>query len=167
MKRLGLSSREGFTMVELVVIIAIIAILSAILIPAVFNQIQKAKVSRLESELQSLKTAVLQYYADVGSWVKNNDIKYLYQDSGETGWDGPYTEKDLSASTGENPFAGEYILDPNGTGDDKYSIKATKIPDKVVTKVDADIDDGDGSSNGVIQWDGSSNNRNLYYIIEQ
>jgi len=160
MKKVKKLDKGGFTMVELIVIIAIIAILSAILIPAVFNQIKKSKTARLENELQSLKTAVLQYYADVGKWVKNNNIKFLYVDSGEKGWDGPYTEKNLKATEEENPFGGEYEV---GKKDGKFSIKATKVKKDVAEKVDNDMDNGDGGSKGNIRYSGTT----IWYIVEQ
>ncbi|WP_246582811.1 prepilin-type N-terminal cleavage/methylation domain-containing protein [Clostridium mobile] len=58
--------KKAFTLVELLVVIAIIAILAAIVVPKAFTAIEKSKVSRTLSDMKAFKTAVLQFYADVG-----------------------------------------------------------------------------------------------------
>ncbi|MFA6375753.1 MAG: prepilin-type N-terminal cleavage/methylation domain-containing protein [Bacilli bacterium] len=48
--------KKGFTIVELVIVIAVIAILAAILIPTFTNVVNKAKDSTIQAELKSAKT---------------------------------------------------------------------------------------------------------------
>ncbi len=50
--------RKGFTIVELVIVIAIIAILAAVLIPTFSNIIYKAKVSKDTQLIRNLNTAL-------------------------------------------------------------------------------------------------------------
>lgn len=50
--------QKGFTLIELMIVVAIIGILAAIAIPQYQNYIAKSQVSRVMSETGSLKTAV-------------------------------------------------------------------------------------------------------------
>ncbi|MGD0576668.1 MAG: prepilin-type N-terminal cleavage/methylation domain-containing protein [Candidatus Staskawiczbacteria bacterium] len=55
---------EGFTIIELIVVIAIIAILSAIVIPNVAGYIQKSQIAGIEAEFDQLIKAGANYYTD-------------------------------------------------------------------------------------------------------
>ena len=53
-----MNAQKGFTLIELMIVIAIIGILAAIAIPQYQNYIAKSQVSRVMGETSSLKTAV-------------------------------------------------------------------------------------------------------------
>lgn len=54
-----LLNKKGFTLIELIVVIAIIAILAAILIPALLNYIEQANVTKAQSNARSLYSSVV------------------------------------------------------------------------------------------------------------
>ena len=56
--------RKGFTLVELVGVVAIIGILAVIAVPKFVNMTESAKVSAFESNVDVLKTAITMYMAD-------------------------------------------------------------------------------------------------------
>jgi prepilin-type N-terminal cleavage/methylation domain-containing protein len=60
-KKIGNHKRRGFTLVELVMVIVIIAILSAAAGPTISNAVSNAKYANADSELAALKSALDQY----------------------------------------------------------------------------------------------------------
>lgn len=58
--------RAGFTLIELVVVISILAILAGALIPRVTNRMAQSRDARRLSDIQSIKNAIDQFYLDKG-----------------------------------------------------------------------------------------------------
>ncbi len=57
-------SRYGFTLIELLIVVAIIGILAAIAVPNFLNAQLKAKVSRAQTDLRAIGTAIQMYGLD-------------------------------------------------------------------------------------------------------
>ena len=57
-------SQKGFTLIELMIVIAIIGILAAIAIPQFASYRQKSYNSASQSDLRNVKTNLEAYYAD-------------------------------------------------------------------------------------------------------
>ena len=62
----------GFTLIELMIVVAIIGVLSAVAIPQYQNYVARAQVSEGFSLLGSGKMAVAEYYNENGSFPKDN-----------------------------------------------------------------------------------------------
>ncbi len=72
------NNKKGFTIVELVVVIAVIAILAAVLIPTFSGVTTKAKDAALKSDL---RTAYAQYAAEKADDGDVADVVYIKVDS--------------------------------------------------------------------------------------
>ena len=75
-------NKKGFTLVELLVVIAIIGILAVVAVPALFKSIEKAKVAELEADISAIRSAVLSNYSDVSKSVLNNGMYWFKQEDG-------------------------------------------------------------------------------------
>lgn len=61
---------KGFTLVELLVVISIIAILAAIVAPSALSSVEKSKASAFFADAEAIKKSMLLYYADTGEYPK-------------------------------------------------------------------------------------------------
>jgi prepilin-type N-terminal cleavage/methylation domain-containing protein len=60
-------NQSGFTLIEMIGVLAVIAILAAVLIPKVFEAINKSRVSNAALSCNTVKTAIADHYAKAGS----------------------------------------------------------------------------------------------------
>jgi prepilin-type N-terminal cleavage/methylation domain-containing protein len=122
---------KSFTLIELMVVIAIIGILGVVITPVVGKAIEKAKIAKAIAEAKALETALDALYVDTGRQPGDNprfwitfislDPDYsnlsfdpdrmrlsslLTDDDGWPGWDGPY----LKNLHGRNPWGGTNLF---------------------------------------------------------
>ncbi|HEZ4470156.1 TPA: pilin [Neisseria meningitidis] len=64
--------QKGFTLIELMIVIAIVGILAAVALPAYQDYTARAQVSEAILLAEGQKSAVTEYYLNHGTWPKNN-----------------------------------------------------------------------------------------------
>ncbi|HGM2528567.1 TPA: pilin [Neisseria gonorrhoeae] len=64
--------QKGFTLIELMIVIAIVGILAAVALPAYQDYTARAQVSEAILLAEGQKSAVTEYYLNNGKWPKDN-----------------------------------------------------------------------------------------------
>ena len=66
------NKRAGFTLIEMVGVLAVIAILAALLVPKIFAAINESRLNNALGSINTCKTAAIQYFTKNGSFPNAN-----------------------------------------------------------------------------------------------
>ena len=101
-------SRRGFTLIELMIVIIVIAILALIVIPKLASASRKAKESSLKANLGMIRNSLEQFQSDTGYYP--NTLEDMVVSTGSKGYDGAATV-DVSTT-----YKGPYMRQQGGVG---------------------------------------------------
>ena len=102
-----IKDKKGFTLVEILVVVAIIGILAVVSIPSLLQNIDKAEVARLLSDYDAFKKATINNITSKEVDLSDELKKAI--------------KKDVNAISLETPIGGQYDLD---------SVQGGQYPDK-------------------------------------
>lgn len=160
------NKQGGFSLVELIGVIAIIAILGSLVAPRIFASIEDAKITSVVQDVQRLRTVALQFYKDTNKLPLHNPSdtastahQFLSNASNAKGWNGPYIEEELKSpfesSTNYYVASGSYPFDVDGDGTDDFKTSTTLILDGLSAEQAAAISaaiDKDADKTGTAAW---------------
>lgn len=134
----------GFTLIELMVVLAILGLLAMLVAPRLMGRMGMAKQRTAQAQMQMLATALDLFHLDVGRYPTDEEgLKVLYQKPDSTpAWAGPYLNKDVP----KDPWGRDYVYkSPGEHGSyDLYSLGADGQPG------------GEGENADITNWQSAS-----------
>ena len=104
-----LQRNGGFTLIEILVVMAIIAMLAVMVAPNLFNQQAGAMRDVARTEISTLEAALDIYRLDVGEYPDTLD-GLMEDDTDRASWNGPYLRRAVPI----DPWDNEYVYEGNG-----------------------------------------------------
>ncbi|MDB4876522.1 MAG: Type secretion system protein [Gemmatimonadetes bacterium] len=159
--------RNGFTLPEILVTVTVVAVLAAVVVPAVTQYVSKGDSPATQTDLTQIRNAITAYSADTRAYPGTfYDLES--SPSGLTSWKGPYTGATLVGATGAGTFTsaglnvklGPAITSGSGYVTTPLVFVVTSATCQDLWNLDKTIDGGTGSSgqadvnstSGSVQW---------------
>lgn len=124
---------QGFTLLELLVVMVILGLLAGYVAPKYFGQVGKSEIKVARAQIDAFEKALDQYRLDTGRYpgTAQGMGALVIQPANEPKWQGPYLKKALPPDPWGNPYQyrqpgehGEYDLysygkdgKPGGSGE--------------------------------------------------
>lgn len=105
--RRRLARKAGFSLMEVLIVLAIIALLAALVGPQLFKQLDKGKVTAATVQLKTFKQALDTMQLEIGRYPSEQEgLLLLVQSPGEgvPNWSGPYM-----ATLPKDPWGSDYV----------------------------------------------------------
>lgn len=181
--------RSGFTLPEVLVTVAIVAVLAAVVVPAVTQQISKGDDSNFTQSTGNFRTAITSFVADTRKFPGKVADLYSkpaatdkdafgndYGASAVAAWNGPYHIGSYNATNGTDIALGAI----NDSLVALTALDATNHPDvdintltsflKIASEArrlhaDSLIDHGDGATTGDLKWTATATDTTVVYKV--
>ena len=178
----GVNERSGFTIIEVLVALAIMVVLGALVVPSIVANVDRARIDAAEESLEGIADAVNLFADRVDEYpgtvtqlvvpitTGDADICGDTYNNGEVNrWAGPYLNRSvpsaglpISIGTVQNAFT--TLADPSGIDYLRPGVDSVLTED--AEALDRRVDGGDGASGGTIRWsDIGGGFTTTYYLI--
>jgi len=176
--------RKSFTLIELLIVIAIVAILAGAMAPLIGSSRKETMVVRAANDFEILRKAWMRLYLDVGWYpndtdyspyggneIENTDLLAPVLFTEAQGWNGPYIDRAV-----DTPWGGPYRYDyddncfPGGSdspGVNVFFYRSETVPRlseseflDITARIDA-ILEGDGNDAGIFR----NNNDGIQWVV--
>jgi general secretion pathway protein G len=135
---------RGFTLIELMVVVMIIAILAALIVPRVVQRQSDAMRAKAASDISELDAALQQYHLDNDGYPTNEEGLAALRTAPQSAknWRGPYLQKPIPP----DPWGSDYVYqNPGPSGQDFIVESYGKDGQPGGDGDNADVTEGDDS----------------------
>ena len=171
--------RAAFTLAEVLVAVAIVAILSAVILPTIQGRLREGYEDAIVQEFDNISSAVIAYRQDVGKYPPRLDYLTALPASPtdacgngltaaqQAKWHGPYISRTIPAATNYVIAQKDTMFDALNTA---YSASAITVElHGADTLTDHNVDlkiDGQAVNNaGGLQWAANGTSTKMYFLI--
>lgn len=129
--------QDGFTLLELLVVLVILGLLAGYVAPRYFSQVGKSEVTTAQAQIGALEKALDQYRIDTGRYpgTEQGLAALNAKPADEARWGGPYLKKAVPSDPWGNPY--QYRMPGEHSEADVFSLGRDGRPGG--TDADADI----------------------------
>jgi general secretion pathway protein G len=116
MVQAGPGGRQGFSLIELLIVLIILGLLASLVGPRLFRHVDDARVGTARAQIELLGTALDSYRLDTGRYpTTEQGLEALRSEpSGVRNWNGPYLPRPIP----KDPWGNEYVYkSPGDHGD--------------------------------------------------
>jgi len=136
--------RTGFTLIEVLVVIVVIAILATLVAPNIFRNVGDARTATAKTQIESLGTALDAYRLDNGSYPSTTQgLSALWQRPAidpPPDWKQPYLRKAVP----RDPWGREYLyVSPGRVNPQSYDLQSLGADGKP---------GGEGDNADIVSW---------------
>jgi general secretion pathway protein G len=105
--------KGGFTLVEMLLVLVILATLAAVVVPKFAGRSEEARIIAAKSQIKNLEIAISSFEIDMGYFPKaGNDLRDLFEEpnsSNAKDWHGPYFQR-----IPKDPWGNDYVYNYPG-----------------------------------------------------
>jgi general secretion pathway protein G len=115
-QRRALHHQQGFTLLELLVVLVVLGLLAGLVAPKYFNQLGKSEAKVARAQIEGLSKALDLYRLEIGHYPSTEQglVALTAAPTDETRWAGPYLQKAVP----QDPWGRNYIYrSPGENGD--------------------------------------------------
>jgi general secretion pathway protein G len=120
----GMRQTAGFSLIELLLVLVILAVLAALVVPRFTNRTEQARTTAARTDIANLETALNAFEIDTGRFPTTEEgLRALIEaPSGIRDWRGPYITRGVPNDPWGNQYVYRYPGRNNPTGFDLYSL---------------------------------------------
>ncbi|OGS07705.1 MAG: type II secretion system protein GspG [Elusimicrobia bacterium RIFOXYA1_FULL_47_7] len=130
---------NGFTLIEILLVVAIIGILVSVVLPRLIGRTEEARISSTRLQIENIGTALDAFELDNGRFPTTQEgmEALMSRPSGVSNWKGPYLKKRI----GKDAWGGQFVYISPGSNNTDYDLKSFG-PNKV-----------DGGGDDIANWE--------------
>lgn len=151
------TSKQGFTLIELMIAVVILGVLASIAVPLFSTYVRNARAAAFATDIRTLANAGSQYALESGAWIDTST-----PGSFPSELQGYFSERKFNLGS---PLGGDWFFDQYDASDftSAVGVQGATHSDEVFAIIDKRIDDGNLST-GLFQ---KVEANRYYYAIEE